>query len=1363
MTRHKAYTKIPFAALFFAATLISPALHALNIPDYRFHTMPETSYYGGIHSIAKDSVGRMWFSGYDALFMYNGTSFVRMTDLVTNLLPNSYWSYGQVITDNRKGLYVGTNQGLLRFNYRKLEFEFVLEGNIGSVTANNDGTVWLIRNNGIESFSPERLPAVTRYPMPPEMSAPGRTLTLVCTKEYVYAASGGDLYRLNRETGQYVLFASVGGGSCVIRDVVECNGSVYVLTLMDGLYECDGNGRIGRYFRLPLEYEKSAGAKELHLDSQGIIWVATQSGLLLLEPLTASTQLLRSDLHYPYSLPNNSVWSIFPDPDGGIWVGTYGGKLAYMTFADNGVDYFKATPGGLNHPIVSCFEEDSEGNLWIGTEGGGINRWDRRDGRFVYYTQESRCGLTSNMIKKLWHDGNDRLLVSAFNGGMRVFDERQGRFSDLYMNHPASGQPLSVYDFAKEGDRGIWLTDPDAELMYKDASTGRVETVRLTDAQGNAVRIHIETLFHDERGNLWLVGHDGAYVVDPATRRILKRHYIAEAPYSVNNLCSYCVTSDSDIWFGTRGGGVNLLRRNGSYVNFRDRNGEGLEGKTVFGILEDTPSKDVWFSTNDGLYYYDHTDGVIRKSQIDIPNRCGAYYVRACYKTSKGEMLFGGTDGFILFTPGKIKYNDQKPKVYFTDLLINSRPAVPGAKNSPLEKAISTLSYRGGEGDVIELSHRQSNFEIRFSANSYLNAEKNQYAYRLLGHSERWSLLPQGQKVVQFFNLPAGNYVFEVKAANNDGLWGDEVSALGFRVHPSPFLSRWAYLVYAALLSAVAYFIWRYFTNKKIFEQRLELERIKEQNMKQLTQARINFFTNISHDLKTPLTLVVDPLKQLKEHLPANAPGNAYVHLIEKNVGRIQRMISQLLQFREIESQKITLNRQPGDLIRFIDSIFSLFEFYANKKGIETGFNSQYESFYTKFDHDVIEKIFTNLFSNAIKYASENGYVGVRIYPARQDQRPESAPPAAGTEYIAFTVTNTGAEIPDDKKEAIFESFNHLSDRRPQFESSSGLGLAIVKELVGNLNGTITLRSGNSKVAFTVVLPFTLNAEKTDSAAKSYEYTVSEIDNLLTESDVMAPNDRHDRKACNIVVIEDDPNLRSYLEQRLSKHYNVYTAANGSEGIAKAERICPQIVITDLMMPEADGFEVCRSLRSNIKTSHIPVIMLSALGKNTENKIKALECGANVFIDKPFDMDFLLKQVANLIRSQQELKERYSKKYIAEPSKITISSMDEELLKKAMNYIERNMDNSDYNVDSFVSDMSIGRTLLYQKINDITGMSIKEFIMDVRLKRSAQLLRESDLTISEISVLTGFANPKYFSICFKRHFELTPSEFKKKS
>jgi DNA-binding response OmpR family regulator/two-component sensor histidine kinase len=450
-------------------------------------------------------------------------------------------------------------------------------------------------------------------------------------------------------------------------------------------------------------------------------------------------------------------------------------------------------------------------------------------------------------------------------------------------------------------------------------------------------------------------------------------------------------------------------------------------------------------------------------------------------------------------------------------------------------------------------------------------------------------------------------------------------------------------------------------------------------------------------------------------------------------------------------------------LIQYIKDIFSLFELYANKKGIETDVNTEMESFYTKFDHDVIEKIFTNLFSNAIKYTAENGFVGVKINKIAQEELLSlGLPEKPHTEYISVGITNTGTEIPDDKKEEIFESFNRLTSGRPAFEESTGLGLAIVKELVNSLEGKISLHSGDSKVTFTVVLPFTLNAERTESKGVSYEYTISEIDNILAESEEMNVHDKRSRKMYSIVVIEDDPGLRAYMEQRLSDYYNVYTATNGNEGIAKTEKIYPQVVITDLMMPEADGFDVCRNLRSNIKTSHIPIIVLSALGGNAENKIKALENGANVFIDKPFDMDFLLKQVDNLIKNQQELKALYSKKYIAEPSEITISSMDEKLLKRAMEQIEQNMNNCDYNVESFVADMAMGRTLLYQKINDIVGMSIKEFIMDVRLKRSAQLLKESDLTISEIADRTGFVNPKYFSICFKKHFELTPSEFKKK-
>lgn len=1348
-----------FTVLLF--TLFSKSSLALNISDYRFHTMPETSYYGGIHSITKDSIGRIWFSGYDALFMYNGNSFIQMNDLVISHLPSSYWTYGQVVTDHLKRLYVATNHGLLRFNYQTQNFEHILDGNIGTITSNEDGTVWLIRNNKIESFHPDHLSTITEYPLSSNIIISA----LICTKRHIYIASNGKIFKLNKKTKQYSLFIDLGSDSYVIRDVIEYNKSIYILTHMDGLYECDNDGNIVKHYNLSLEYGKSASTKSLYLDSSNIIWVATQSGLFLLDPLTKETHLLKSNLHYAYSLPNNSVWTIYPDPDGGIWIGTYGGKLAYMTFFDNDVNYFKPTLGGLNHPIVSCFEEDKEGNLWIGTEGGGLNYWNRKTDHFSYYTQDNNSGITSNMIKSLHYDKNNNILqLSTFNGGMGQFIYGQRRFTDLQMYHPFTSQQLSVYDFAMEGNSGIWMTNPDSELIYKDKKKGTTEIVSLFDSKGNVVKMHIETLFRDKGNNLWLMTHNGLYIVDANTRRITKHYYIQNTPYSVNNLCSYCITSDSDIWFGTRGGGVNRLGKDGDYINWGEK--EGLLGKTVFGILEDTDSKDVWFSTNDGLYYYDNEKEKINKFPIDIPNLCGAFYVRSCFKTSKGEMLFGGTNGFIMFTPSKIKQNNQKPKVFFTDLLINNKKIVPGEKNALLEQDISTLSYSENNNNKIVLSHKQSNIEIRVSANSYLQAEKNQYAYRMLGLSDRWYFLPLGQKSVQFFNLPAGKYIFEVKAANNDGLWGDNISALYFEINPSPFLSIWAYIAYTVLLLFVIYFIWRYFTNKKIFKHRLEMEQIKEQNMKKLTQARINFFTNISHDLKTPLTLVVDPLKRLKESLPEDrsANANAYVRLIEKNVNRIQRMISQLLQFREIESQKITFNQQPGDLIQYIDDIFSLFELYANKKGIETDINSEIESFYTRFDHDVIEKIFTNLFSNAIKYTTENGFVGVKINKTGREELIElELPEKIHTEYISVAITNTGTEIPDDRKKEIFESFKRLTSGQPAFEESTGLGLAIVKELVNYLEGKVTLYSGGSKVTFVIVLPFTLNVERTDNNVVSYEYTISEIDNILAESGELNLCDKRSRKAYSIVVIEDDPSLRAYLEQRLSEYYNVYTATNGNEGIAKTEKIFPQIVITDLMMPEADGFDVCRNLRSNIKTSHIPIVVLSALGKNTENKIKALDSGANVFIDKPFDMDYLLKQVDNLIKNQNELKESYSKKYIAEPSKITISSTDEDLLKRAMEHIEKNMSNIDYNVESFVSDMGIGRTLLYQKINDILGMSIKEFIMDIRLKRGAQLLEESDLTVSEISDSTGFNNPKYFSICFKKHFGLTPTEFRKKS
>lgn len=932
-----------------AAVLCSVVVEAVNVSDYRFHSLPETAYYGGVHSIVKDSIGRIWFSGSDAVYMYDGIDFNRYNERITAGTPDSYWTFLQVVTAADKSVYIGTNNGLMKYDYAKVCFNKVLDGNISFVTVDAKGVIWMIRNDSIESLCTMD-GALRKYPFNETMKVSPLTLSLSCASGNVYVATGDEVFILDAESGHYKKIAEIGISGSTVRDVVEYEGRIYVLTAQNGIFGFSiGGGRARVHYRLPKEYEKSTVAKELYLAPNGVLWAATQSGLFLVDISKGRTQMLRTNIYYPYSLPNNSVWTVYPDPDGGVWIGTYGGKLAYVPVSDNGGNWFKATPGGLSHSIVSCFEEDRNGNLWIGTEGGGVNYWDRINNRFIYYTQENNSGVRSNMIKKLCYDGHGNLMMSSFNGGMQVFDKDANRFVDFAAGteYPAY---MSVYDFVKDGTQGYWMSDPDSPLRYLNLKRGKVE-VKVPVQGDQPLKIRIENMYRDASGALCLVTSQGLYILsDDGT--VARHHCLKNVPFAKNDLSCYHRTGDGIVWFGTHGGGLNVLTGEGIYQAFRDSNGNGLEGKTIFGILDDDTTGDLWMSTDDGLYVYDKSEDVFRRSTIDSNNLCGAYYVRSCFKTSGGEMLFGGTDGFIMFDPRKIGSNIHKPKPFFVDMKINSLPVDIHSEDSPFDADISTMSSCADQKDVIRLTHRQSNFEIFFSSDSYQEPEKSCYAYRMRGLSDKWNLLPQGQRSVAFFDLGAGTYTFELKAANNDGIWGDKVISLRFKIVSHPFLSVWAYIIYIIVLSVSGFLVWSYIEHRKKFKKELD-------------------------------------------------------------------------------------------------------------------------------------------------------------------------------------------------------------------------------------------------------------------------------------------------------------------------------------------------------------------------------------------------------------------------QKQAELTELYSKKYVAGPSEIVVTSIDDELLKKALDCIERNMDNSDYGVEDFVSDMAMGRTALYQRINNITGQSIKEFIQDIRLKRSVDLLEESDKTISEISYMTGFVNPKHFSTIFKRNYGVTPSEYRK--
>lgn len=1329
-------------------------LYAIDASAYRFHVMPETSYYGGIQSICKDSLGRIWYTGPDALFMYDGNRFHQLNELVSNISPKVKWGYGNLLTDKSGQLYLTSNFGLLKFNYEHFSFELLVGGKIRSVTMHSDGNIYMLSGDSLLRY--EQSSGQTAAFALPTNKAFSHIISM---DNQLYLSLEGTLYHVDWAKRKFTKYASLGGSASTVNDAVAYRGHYYFLTQRDGLYITDKTGKVTQHVILANNGTASALSKRIHLDEKGTIWVATQMGLYLYDPDEQSGEFLRMNLNDAFSLPNNSIWTIYSDPDQGIWIGTYGGKMAYCSLYDAKVRYFTPSPGGLNHPVVSSFQEDEQGNIWIGTEGGGINRWDRKNDSFSHFMRSQGNSPNSNMIKRLkFNTQGSRLLASAFGGGITEYDINTETFHDLGIYSPASHMPLTVYDFVSDEDGNLWMSDPDKSMLYKKTNKG-VSTQQVVGADNKKLNLEIEALYIDTDGHLRLITHQGLFVVSRKTLQVLREYRIESAPYATNMLCSYYLASNGDLWLGTLGKGVNVLSKDGHYRNYSES--QDFPAKMVFGILEDEHTKNIWFSTSEGLYFYDTATKKIKKARFYRENTCGSFYIRSAAKTKSGEMLFGGTNGFVMFNPTLTNKNPQKPRVFFTGFLVNNRLETSHTPSSPLHKDISSLSNNIDQ--QIRLSNKQSNIEIRFSANSYLFADKNEFMYRMVGISDRWQSISNNQKSVQFFNLPAGDYVFEVKAANNDAVWGTAISRLYLHVDPPFFLSWWAYCLYSLLAVTLLFFVLRYYTNKKVFKERLALEVLKEKNMRELNLARTNFFTHISHDLKTPLTLVLQPLRQLRESLTENEKASIYLQHIEKNVLRIQRMISQLLRFREIESQRITLHPQVGDFINFVFDLFGLFEMYANKKEIETQSATHIAHLQVAFDYDIIEKILTNLFSNALKYTPNKGYVGLRIYAASEEEVMMLPKPAKTDEqeYISIEVLNSGDGFSEQQVANLFTSFNRLSSARPTFEESSGLGLAIVKELVDVLDGRIWMENKVDMISFTITLPLRREVGHANLQANLYDYTISEIDAIMLDTTDAKNNAKHTNKGTSLLLIEDDPTMRTYLEQQLSEKYQVYTASNGAEGVSKAEKIYPQLIVTDLMMPHYNGFELCRRVRQNFKTSHIPIIMISGMGHENENKIKALEYGANVFIDKPFQIAYLLQQIDSLLKTQHDLKEKYSKRVTVDPSNVTITSMDEELLQKAMKLIEQHIANPHYSVEDFVSDMNVGRTVLYQKIHDIVGMSIKEFILNFRLKRSAYLLENSDLTISEIAYQTGFNNAKYFSVCFKKQFELSPSEFKK--
>jgi signal transduction histidine kinase/AraC-like DNA-binding protein len=846
-----------------------------------------------------------------------------------------------------------------------------------------------------------------------------------------------------------------------------------------------------------------------------------------------------------------------------------------------------------------------------------------------------------------------------------------------------------------------------------------------------------QTLFIDSSGMLWVGTGDGLYKFNIETKEETYYVHIDGDVKSISNNYIYSIFEDKKgiLWIGT-GGGLNKFDRSTETFSHFTEN-DGLPSNVVKGILEDGHDN-IWLSTTKGISKFNPISETFRNFDAADGLQGDEFITGAYHKNQQGEMFFGGTNGLTTFHPDSIKNNIYIPPITITDFQIFNKSVKPGNK-SPLKKQVSETSE-------IALSHDQSIFSFEFAALDYHNPLKNQYKYKMEGVDPDWVSTDASRRFATYTNLDPGDYIFRVRGSNNDGIWNDEGTSIKIIITPPWWQSNWAYAFYG-LLIFVAIFLARKYDLKRI-NLRNESNRLKE-----IDQLKSRFFANISHEFRTPLTLILGPIQKLLEDHPTADENNQY-SLIQRNALRLQRLINQLLDISRLEAGKLKLNAREYDIIAITRAIIANFESHANRRNISLTFHSslKFQNVYLNFDK--FEKILTNLLSNAFKFSDDDTAISITL---------ETISDSTGSfneGYIRLCIQDQGIGVKEENIEKIFQRFYQVDDTATRGYEGSGIGLALVKEMVDLHYGTINVKSEPGKgTTFIVCLPL---GKSHLSLGEIEQLPVDEIkvpDEPLDETVIRILNENTDQLPL-VLIVEDNIDVQQYIGSFLEEDHNLIFADNGKEGLNRAIQEIPDLIISDVMMPVMDGIELSTELKSDERTSHIPVILLTARA-TVEDRVEGLETGADDYLQKPFDVNELRVRIKNLIEQRKLLKEKFVQEDGFLISKLSKTPADERFINRMMDIISDNISEPAFKIESLSKEIGMSRMQLHRKIQGLFGQSPGQFLRSLRLKQSADLLKNVTGNISEIAYDVGFESPAHFTSSFRRQFGMTPSEYQK--
>ena len=1339
--------KLIIRLLFILAGMAFANVYGQNITFNHLTTDNGLSQFS-VNSLYIDESGILWIGTREGLNRYNGED-IKTYKLQKND-PNSLFCNTVLrIVGNRNGsIYLLCTDGVAEFNLITQKFTTLLQGSINSIYYNNG--LFIGKKNEVYRYNEETANFDLYYQLP------NGSLDIFCMhidKGYLWiGTTTNGVYRLNIDKKE--LEHPIRKGN-IISFYRDSGGELWIGSWEEGLFHVKTNGKIEN-FKYDAKNPHSLSSNFVRAcceDNLGNIWIGTFNGLNRYNKSTGLFQNHTANDIQSDGLTHSSIWCIVKDNQGTLWLGTYFGGVNYFNpeyEIYTRYSYSSNEKQGLSNPVVGRTIEDKNGNLWIGTEGGGLNYFNRRTREFKWYRpQEGRNSISHNNVKALYYDADKEIIwIGTHLGGMNRLDIRSGHFTHYRMedNNQQTLPSDIVRDIIPYKDllivatqNGVCLFDPDSgkcRQLFKDSK------------EGKSIKMVADILL-DSEGTLWIAATgEGVFSYRFDTRKLTNYRHDSLNPNSLsnNNVNNIMQDSQGRLWFSTSGSGLDLYHpANNDFENF-DKEKNGLASDCVYETQESAASGKLLLITNQGFSIFDYQNMHIKNYSAENGFPLTAVNENSLCITRDGEIFLGGVQGMISFHEMELNFTPKPYNIILSRLIVNGQEIHAGDKTGILQHSLCHTRE-------ITLNADQSMFSIEFATSNYIPANKDDIIYKLEGFSDEWTNT-RGLHSITYTNLNAGTYTLLIKPEEKDESLCPQARLI-IHILPPYYRTTFAYFIYLILTTAVLWYLIRTYKSRIKLQESLKYEQKHIQDVEALNQSKLRFFTNISHEFRTPLTLIVgqvETLLQLQNFTPA-----IYNKIlgIYKNSIQLRELITELLDFRKQEQGHMKIKVSPHNIVNFLYENYLLFLEYASAKRINFNFEKETDELEVWYDQQQMQKVINNLLSNAIKHTTEEDTITLSVKKEEDN--------------VVIRVKDTGSGIDAKEIDKIFDRFYQIDpvNSTDAGKSGTGIGLALTKGIIELHHGTIRVESELGKgTSFIVTLRLgngIFDAEQINpnpDCVQQIEIPKPETDAFLkTELEENAPIKRiPDAK---MLIVEDNDSIREMLANIFKPFYQILTATNGEEGWELVRNEMPCIVVSDVVMPKMSGTELCKLIKNDFNTCHIPVVLLTARTAIEQN-IEGLRIGADDYITKPFNTSLLISRCNNLVNSRILLQEKFSKQPQAAAQMLATNPIDKDILDRAMAIIEQHLDDTEFNVNVFAREMAMARTNLFTKLKAITGQTPNDFILTIRLKKGALMLRNNpELNITEISDRIGFSSSRYFSKCFKDVYHVSPLAYRK--